>query len=62
LPEFQTVKKLHKNVHHIAAQAWAEKQNGSLTDPEPFLDKIKEAGHDLFMSWNKLNSQIGALD
>jgi len=62
LPEFQMVKKIHKNLHHIAGQAWIEKHNGTLSDPEPYLDKIKEAGHDLFMSWNQLNDQIGALD
>jgi|GEM_PF-2380092 len=62
LSEFQTVKKLHKHVHDIAAEAWVKKEKGQLGDAEPFLLKIKEAGHDLFMSWNDLNMQIGALD
>jgi len=62
LPEFQMVKKRHKDLHQIAAKAWTEKQNGRLTDPEPLLNEIKQAGHDLFMSWNQLNFQIGALD
>ena len=62
LPEFQMVRKHHKDLHDIAAEAWTQKNKGSLNDPEVFLCKIKDAGHHLFMSWNELNLQIGALD
>jgi len=62
LPAFQDVRKLHKEVHDIAAQAWEAKLADDQDMVQHLLQQISEIKHQMFMSWNELNATIGSYE